>query len=73
MYFLSFHLIYYSYISSSYHVENTFMTQSSTSTFTSLNYKGSKTHHTSTVKHAHAVTSIKQPPVLQGHLFLVLS
>jgi hypothetical protein len=25
-----------------------------------------------TVKPAHAVTSIKQPPVLKGHLFLVL-
>ena len=27
----------------------------------------------STVKSGHAVTSIKQPPVLKGHLFLVLS
>jgi hypothetical protein len=26
-----------------------------------------------TVKHAYVVTSIKQSPVLKGHLFLVLS
>jgi hypothetical protein len=26
-----------------------------------------------TVKHAHTVTSIKQSPVLKGHIFLVLS
>jgi len=26
-----------------------------------------------TVKHAHVITSIKQPPVLRGHLFLVQS
>jgi hypothetical protein len=26
-----------------------------------------------TVKRVHAVTSIKHPPVLRGHLFLVLS
>ena len=26
-----------------------------------------------TIKPAHAVTSIKQPPVLKGHIFLVLS
>ena len=25
------------------------------------------------VKHMHAITSIKQPPVLKGHIFLVLS
>jgi hypothetical protein len=30
-------------------------------------------NNTYTVKPAHAVTSIKQPPVLKGHLFLLLS
>ena len=29
--------------------------------------------NTTTVKSAHAVTSIKQSPVLKGHLFFVLS
>ena len=29
--------------------------------------------YTNTVKPAHKVTSIKQPPVLKGHTFLVLS
>jgi len=30
-------------------------------------------HNKSTVRHAHAVTSIKQPPVLKGQIFLILS